>query len=654
MSTGALRPTIDASPPAAKPFARLVGFVGSERVQVLICLFVGLATGLFRLGDKGLWGDEVWEVSWPQQQGFVETYLRLRVLPDLPLHYLLTKVATLVSTNEFIVRLPSLLLGVAAVVLLYYLGRDLFGKWVGLVAALLLAVAPYHVWYTQDARPYAGLACYSLLSLFCFCRLLTRPSILAFAGFTLATVLNLTNHLFGLFPLMVEGLAALVWLVYTLNAFVRSEGDARRQIGARIRRVVIGLAISMVIVILLTLPLYGGILEYIRNRAADPVPSVPFVPNAEFIEGLFGALGAGTGVWFYLFMGLALVGLGCALYRRQYVFMLMLAWLLVPNLVLWIAQPQHIFHIRYVLFLQPTYLLLVACGVLEVGRWLGTGGQRLLKPTGAGGMSIGRVVPVVLVLVLVGLTFVPTWRIYWVEKVNDWSGICAYLHRNVSAGDFVIGDDYIEGIEDWCFRMVPGAPAANISSSRSYDVLDLARRGQSVWYLNLTGQSRAAELAGVGFEQIPRTSWARSDLVPDTSDGTRLEYPQSEPLLGVLHFSSDQAAQHLVMKDVHGDDVVKGWPDYAQLNPGQQRTFRLGLAADKPGALRISYLEAEHRDLVLKVDGNVLTTLSGAGNRGWTTADVPLPDGLGNDFLLEITNVGTDIAAWSELQVIAP
>ncbi|HEX2065936.1 MAG TPA: glycosyltransferase family 39 protein, partial [Candidatus Thermoplasmatota archaeon] len=53
------------------------------------------------------------------------------------------------------VRLLSALLGVGGVALTYVLGRDLFNPRAGLVAALLVAVSAFHLYYSQEARSYA-------------------------------------------------------------------------------------------------------------------------------------------------------------------------------------------------------------------------------------------------------------------------------------------------------------------------------------------------------------------------------------------------------------------------------------------------------------------------------------------------------------------
>src|SRR5579875_1816231 len=184
--------------PASRPLSRqetrgrdlpvsLAGVLAAAPLLLALC--AGIATAFYRLGARGLWGDEVWQLAWSQQQPLTDTFLRFRAPPDLPLSFILVQLSTTFSSDPFWVRLPSAVLAAATVVLLYVLGRRVSGRAVGVAAALLLAAAPYHVWYAQDARPYAALACYSLLTLVFFERILRRgPTPGNVIGFTLATM----------------------------------------------------------------------------------------------------------------------------------------------------------------------------------------------------------------------------------------------------------------------------------------------------------------------------------------------------------------------------------------------------------------------------------------------------------------------------------
>ena len=74
-----------------------------------------------------------------------------------PLFYAL--LTPLPLDDEVWIRLPSIVAGVASVAALYYAVRALAGSRVGLMAALVLAVAPYHVIFSNSSRGFvlAGL-----------------------------------------------------------------------------------------------------------------------------------------------------------------------------------------------------------------------------------------------------------------------------------------------------------------------------------------------------------------------------------------------------------------------------------------------------------------------------------------------------------------
>lgn len=85
------------------------------------------------------------------------------------LHYLL-HFASQISVSEWWLRLwGALVPGLVTVWATYQLGKKLFHERVGLIAALLLATSSFHIFYSQELRPYslpAALAILSTLALF--------------------------------------------------------------------------------------------------------------------------------------------------------------------------------------------------------------------------------------------------------------------------------------------------------------------------------------------------------------------------------------------------------------------------------------------------------------------------------------------------------
>jgi len=516
--------------PKAGTRARIATWLRARRVLPAIVL-LGALPAFYRLGTKGLWGDEVWEASWSRQQDLPATFARFRAPPDLPLHFILTRLATTFGDGEFWVRLPSAVLGTTTVILVFLLGRRVVSTAVGLIAALLLAVAPYHVWYAQEARPYAGLACYSTLSLLCFVSLLRRPlrpPLGAWLGFALATTLNIYNHLFGLFPLAVEFAAAGCWSLLLLARAWRAKGHRRTRYLIASRRILLALASATTLAATLTLPVQDGIVAYVRGGGTDP-GSTPFRLSSELVIEVFGVFGFGTGWRLGLVATLALVGIITGLRHLRAFTLLALAWLVLPFLLLVAAQSRHNFIIRYFLFMQPVYLLLAARGLWQVASLLVTPLRRLPLARFTPSRQ-HETVATMLAIVLIAIALPTTWMGYRVEKITDWSAICRYLHAEVKPGDMITGDGYFDGTLSWCFR---AGAVGSIVRTDGKTLAELATTQRTVWYLAIGGDNprREAAFLAQGFARVSRAAWARADLASPL-DGCAMPahfaFPQSE------------------------------------------------------------------------------------------------------------------------------
>jgi 4-amino-4-deoxy-L-arabinose transferase-like glycosyltransferase len=67
--------------------------------------------------------------------------------------------------GEVIVRLPSLIAGMASILLIYLAGKTLYGSTAGLLAAAMLTFSPFHIEHCQSARYYSYVVCATILLL---------------------------------------------------------------------------------------------------------------------------------------------------------------------------------------------------------------------------------------------------------------------------------------------------------------------------------------------------------------------------------------------------------------------------------------------------------------------------------------------------------
>jgi 4-amino-4-deoxy-L-arabinose transferase-like glycosyltransferase len=138
-----------------------------HRLAFWLVILVALSLRLVRLDFQPLWWDEGWSLYFARSG--VGAMLKLTAV-DIhpPLYYLLLHLWTdLLSSASTMVRLLSVLAGTATVALIYLTGRELLGERGGLLAALLLAISPFHVYYSQEVRMYGLVTLLGLAAFYC-------------------------------------------------------------------------------------------------------------------------------------------------------------------------------------------------------------------------------------------------------------------------------------------------------------------------------------------------------------------------------------------------------------------------------------------------------------------------------------------------------
>lgn len=128
-------------------------------------LAAGAVLRLWGLGGESLWHDEAW--TWYLVRDSLGDLLHRVAREDAhpPLYFLVLWPWAKLGDSEAMLRLPSAILGLAALPLVWRLGRALGGDRTGLLAMAIVAVSPLLIKYSQEARSYALLFFLCALSL---------------------------------------------------------------------------------------------------------------------------------------------------------------------------------------------------------------------------------------------------------------------------------------------------------------------------------------------------------------------------------------------------------------------------------------------------------------------------------------------------------
>ncbi len=114
-----------------------------------------------------------------------------------------------------VLRIPSVLMGVANIFLIYLLGKRLFGREVGLISAFFLLLHPDYLFFASNARGPMGVVFFSLLAVDHLWRLLHGGNLLFAFSAAIGFYLSYRMHPTG--ALILPGIALGILVVTTYN-----------------------------------------------------------------------------------------------------------------------------------------------------------------------------------------------------------------------------------------------------------------------------------------------------------------------------------------------------------------------------------------------------------------------------------------------------
>lgn len=133
-----------------------------------------------------------------------------------PLSYLILHYWMMFGVSEVWLRLLSVAFGVLTIWIIYKFSLLVFNKKIGLLSAFLLAIAPYHVYYSQEVRMYAEAAFFACLSMYFFYLTIQKNKFLNNFGYIISTSALIYTHYDGFFLIF----AQMIYLwVYKRNQF---------------------------------------------------------------------------------------------------------------------------------------------------------------------------------------------------------------------------------------------------------------------------------------------------------------------------------------------------------------------------------------------------------------------------------------------------
>lgn len=197
------------APPATAPGRRRLpgqGWRSQVDGVVAAAVVVGTALRLWGLGAQSLWYDE-WLTAVAAHGSAPDLLRYVTNQAGIPPSYFafMWGWARVFGHGEAALRSVSVLAGVATIPVAYAAARELGRRRaVARAAAVLVAVNPMLVWYSQEARPYSLVALLGALSLWALARLLNQGRPRDLGLWALVAAVTVAVHYFAVFLVVVE------------------------------------------------------------------------------------------------------------------------------------------------------------------------------------------------------------------------------------------------------------------------------------------------------------------------------------------------------------------------------------------------------------------------------------------------------------------
>ena len=351
----------------------------ARRLSLLLLLAACVAIRMVSLADKPLWFDECFSVevariSWGN-------FLRLLWWREanMSLYYLLLRMWLHFGQSEAFIRSLSVSVAAATLPAIYWVGRLLYDRRVGLIAAALFTFNAFSVRYAQEARSYALFLLLATLSSGLLIRFLRVPERRNRIAYIVVSILAVYAHFYALLLLAVHWIA-LRWFCPTQVA-----DDLPLTLPPKMLRTWLAVGAGVLPLLIFVAKTGAGPIRWIQRPGLRDV--------IEFYEHL-----AGSARWPLLAICAvaslaAVLPVGTRLLVRKQNWevwrcQFLLLWLMFPVvLTVMLSYARPVFLGRYMIFCLPPLLILTAAGLAQLRKsWLLSGALTAILLLGAQGV----------------------------------------------------------------------------------------------------------------------------------------------------------------------------------------------------------------------------------------------------------------------------
>lgn len=456
-----------------------------NNLSIILIVFTGLFLRLFELRTRPFDGDEGIMVL-IASNGWKALFERASFDVHPPLYHIFLKLFLNFGTNEWTVRIFSATCGVMIIIGIYYFVCALINKKIGIITSLLVAISPYLIYPSQEARMYSFFALLVFASYYYFHKLLEKKDQKYFIGYIIFSVLMIYTQYLGFIVIFSQFVYLIICKKFLSYAWKW--------------------VVSWIIILILFLPQAQTFISQFTGRTGEQTGGYNLLDNIKGVIGAFYRMGSGR-----IYLDLSPGAIKDLLFSSPVEFIFFTITLIIP-LVLIILGIKHLYKKdkEKLFFLATPIIIAIIIGLISSD--IGSKASRYFI----------YIAPFYFIILVIGFNecFAKRWAIvfpimfavisvfalykhYFVEvKAPGVNKIAAYIDANSKENDVVLIRGGFGGGEGWVFDyynknknlkivdMLGDYKAGNLAQLQSLksDIKanELETKYNTVWYYDMT------------------------------------------------------------------------------------------------------------------------------------------------------------------------
>jgi len=541
---------------------------------LVVILILSSVLRYYGVRERSLSVDEMLHVNPATKTNFSEFVSSIRIYPTkAPLYYLLLHLFASVNNSEVSIRMPSIISGVLAVLIIFWIASMLFGYAEGLVSALILSFSILAIAISQSAKTYSVVMAAEFLCIFIFYKYVTakKQKILLLILYSIVTIFMLLLDYRTFFVILFQFVFLLViQLRYLFKR--RAVGIFKYQIPSfKYYFFALFFIFSITFLWVLFIDLHSESFQTtsILKRSILSFSLQPFIKifTVTFLKYIFVGLTRSSGIMLMVLVLFFAIGILGSIKKYKMPLLYLILWFIIPVYGLIILFYEtfaksyvDIFKLNHVIFILGAFIILSSRGIVVICDVILNkiiSKKQYIKP------ALRSFFAFSFVGIFLSFNCGSLFEYYRLER-QDYRRIGSFLKNNIKGNDIILfneGRDFCYPIEPLYYYLPKNTPLITVDKIDTlYNLLNDKER--DIWGIVVVSSKQARNIYKYHFKNSFSGIFCQDELetlgvIYNTFPRPELNWQPHDQNFQVVYKTNEWLLLHCKYKNIEFKEKLK-------------------------------------------------------------------------------------------------